>query len=65
MLQEDGLVPLPLNTIHIAYAELCQHVDITLGVFRIDVSVMIQLLFHGVIQIMNLGARNVGNAKQP
>ena len=36
-----------------------------LGVFRVDVSVMIQLPFHGVIQIANLGARNVGNMKRP
>lgn len=32
MLQENQLVPLPLNTIRIAYAELCRHVDITLRV---------------------------------
>jgi hypothetical protein len=32
MFQNDVLVPLPLNTIHIAYAELCRHVDVTLQV---------------------------------
>jgi hypothetical protein len=36
---------------------------LALGVFRVDVSVVIQILFRGMIQIVNLGARNVGNVK--
>ena len=43
----------------------CPHMQWTIGVFRVDVSVAIQLPFRGVIQIVNLGARNVWNAKRP
>ena len=37
----------------------------TLGVFRVDVSAVIQLLFHNAIQNLDLGVRNVGMSKRP
>ena len=40
-------------------------VQIVLRVFRVEVSAVIQLPFRGTIQIVNLGARNVGNVKRP
>jgi hypothetical protein len=43
----------------------CSKNELKIGVFRVDLLVVIQLPFHGVIQIMNLGAKNVGNMKQP
>jgi hypothetical protein len=36
-----------------------------LGVFRVEVSVVIQPLFRDAIQILNLGVRNVGKSKRP
>jgi hypothetical protein len=48
---DDGLVPLPLNTIRIAYTELCRHVDITLRV-QIGDAVMMREAKHDCLRFL-------------
>jgi hypothetical protein len=44
---------------------ICKQLYCSIRVFRVDILVVIQIPFHGVIQIVNLGVRNMRNAKRP